>query len=61
MDSKQLMDAIKAAHSAVEDCFAALDAVNGYDSNTRAAICDDLDEASACLDSALRLAPLEAP
>lgn len=61
MDSKQLMDAIKAAHTAVEDCFTALDALSGYDPDVRAALCDDLDEASACLDSALRLAPLEAP
>lgn len=61
MDSKQLMDAIKAAKAAVEDCFAALDSVNEYGPDDRAAICDDLDEASACLDSALRLARLEAP
>lgn len=61
MDSKQLMDAIKAAHLLLDDCFSALDALNGYDPDTRAAICDDLDEASACLDSALRLAPLETP
>jgi hypothetical protein len=61
MDSKQLVDAIKAANAAIEDCFAALDSVNDYDAEHRAAICDDLDEASACLDSALRLAQLEAP
>ena len=64
MDStgaKQLSDAIKAAHSAVEDCFAALDAAEDYDFDHRAVICDDLDEAAACLDSALKLAGREAP
>jgi hypothetical protein len=61
MDSKQLMDAIKAAKAAVEDCFAALEGVDDYDAEHRACICDDLDEASACLDNALRLARLEAP
>ena len=55
------MDAIKAAKAAVEDCFASLDSVNDYDAEHRACICDDLDEASACLDNALRLARLEAP
>ncbi len=57
---KQLCDAIKAAHLMLDDCFSALDAENNYDADHRAAIYDDLDEASACLDSALKLAAREA-
>jgi hypothetical protein len=64
MDStglKRLSDVIKQAHDVVEDCFEALAAEELYGDDDRAAICDDLDEASACLDSALRLAHVEAP
>lgn len=55
---KQLSDAIKLAHGHVEDCFEAL-AAEDCSFEDRAAICDDLDEAAACLASALRI--LEAP
>jgi hypothetical protein len=58
---KQLGDAIKAASSAVEDCFAALDSVPVFPYDDRAAICDDLDEAAGCLASALKFACTEAP
>lgn len=63
MDStgKQLSDAIKLAHSHVEDCFEALAAEEAFSFDDRAAICDDLDEAAACLDSALKLAHVETP
>lgn len=61
MDStvKQLGDAIKQAHSFVDDCFA-LVAEEIYSEDDRASICADLDEAAACLDSALKLVYVEA-
>jgi hypothetical protein len=61
MDStvKQLGDALKQAHVFIEDCFA-LVSDEVYSEDDHASICGNLDEAAACLDSALKLVYVEA-
>lgn len=55
-----LPDVIKTARSAVEECFTALDSAEPQpDADTRAEICQLLDEASINLNDALKLVQAE--